>query len=220
MNVKEHSDQTSTSKTVLLHPAYFGSIAMYSVMIQVAHSIFENEDNYQKQTSRNRTYIYGANGKLLLNIPVKHSKSARRQKYKEVRIENDFNWQKVHWKSLETAYRTSPYFEYYEDDFRPLYHRKYESLLEFNYSCMQVVLDCLQMDIPFKKTTVYQDTPAQGSDYRHLINAKKDVAITFQPYAQVFESKAGFLPNLSILDLLFNEGTNASSYLENQTLFL
>jgi len=197
---------------------YFGTIAQYAVMAQSESIVFENEDNYQKQTYRNRTNIYGANGTLLLSIPIKHNKGEAHQLYKEVRIENNFEWQILHRRSIETAYRTSPFFEYYEDEFVHLFEKKREFLLDFNYECMQVVYDCLQLETPFSKTDEYIKNPENINDLRILINAKKQKNNTFDSYIQVFAEKYGFLPNLSILDLLFNEGTNALTYLENQVI--
>ncbi|WP_103070244.1 WbqC family protein [Aquimarina sediminis] len=206
-------------KTTLLHPTYFGPIAHYAAIAQSDKVIFENEDNYQKQTYRNRTYIYGANGKLLLSIPIKHNGKERRQLYRDVRIENDFKWQLLHWKSLESAYRTSPFFEYYEDELVHLFKKPKEFLLDFNYECRQVIMDCLQLETPFSKTNSYSKNPTEAIDLRDLVNAKKGKSYNFQHYIQVFEDKQGFISNLSILDLLFNEGTNALSYLENQPVF-
>lgn len=206
-------------KTSLLHPMYFGSILQYVAVAKSDVVVFENEDNYQKQTYRNRTYIYGANGKLLLTIPIKHNQKQERQLYKDVLIENDFQWQALHWKSFETAYRTSPFFEYYEDEFVHLFEKPKEFLLDFNYECMQVVLDCLQLDTSFSKTTTYAKGPKEVTDLRDLVNARREKLYNLQPYIQVFEDKYGFIPNLSILDLIFNEGTNALTYLENQSVF-
>ncbi len=199
---------------------YFGSILQYVAVAKSDVVVFENEDNYQKQTYRNRTYVYGANGKLLLSIPIKHNQKQERQLYRDVRIENDFQWQALHWKSLETAYRTSPFFEYYEHEFVYLFEKPKEFLLDFNYECMQVVLDCLQLDTSFSKTITYDKDPKEVTDLRNLVNAKKTKSYDLQPYIQVFEDKYGFIPNLSILDLIFNEGTNALTYLENQSIFL
>ncbi len=206
-------------KNILLHPMYFGSIAQYVAIAQSESVTFENQDNYQKQTYRNRTYIYGANGKLLLTIPIKHLGKGKRQLYKDVRIENDFEWQDLHWKSLQTAYRTSPFFEYYEDEFAPLFNHKKEFLLDFNYECMQVIHDCLQLDLSFSKTSTFQSDPETITDLRDLVNAKKENAHPLATYIQVFSEKYGFIPNLSILDLLFNEGTNTLTYLEHQSIF-
>ena len=202
---------------ILLHPAYFAPISHYVYLVKANAIVFENEDNYQKQTYRNRTYIYGANGTLLLNIPILHLGKGNHQKYKDLQIENSFQWQKHHWKSLESAYRSSPFFEFYEDDLRPLFFTKQKFLLDFNYSCFEIVCDCLQLDLNYTKTEEYFRNPEQ-IDLRHTINAKKPDSHTFDRYAQVFEDKEGFINNLSILDLLFNEGTNASNYLEQQVI--
>jgi hypothetical protein len=205
---------------LLLHPCYFGPVSLYAAIAKAREFIFENEDNYQKQTYRNRMYIYGANGKLLLNIPIKHTGEKRQhQKYRDVRIENDFHWQKQHWKSLQSAYRTSPFFEFYEDDFEPLYSKKYNFLLDFNYDCLEVALESLQLELEYKKTENFDPVaPSTITDGRHLVNAKSQPIQDLEPYTQVFESKKGYLNNLSILDLIFNEGPNALSYLERQEL--
>lgn len=206
---------------LLLHPAYFGPISQYVAMIKAKEVVFENDDNYQKQTYRNRMYIYGANGKLLLNIPIKHTgNKSNHQKYRDVRIENDFPWQKQHWKSLETVYRTSPFFEFYEDDFRPLYDQKFEFLIDFNYRCFELAQECLQIEIAYKKTNEFFLHPKNMINGRFLINAKKEQPIQFKSYTQVFQEKFGFLNDLSIVDLLFNEGPNALNYLEDQELLL
>ncbi len=206
---------------VLLHPCYFGPISQFVAMAKAEKVIFENEDNFQKQTYRNRMYIYGANGKLQLNIPVKHTgNKTQHQKYKEVRIENDFQWQKQHWKSLQTVYRTSPFFEFYEDDFAPLYNKKFEYLLDFNYHCLEVAMECLQMDLHFTKTEEYIKKPEGITDARFLAEAKSKKKHDLTPYNQVFQEKFGFLNDLSVIDLIFNEGPNALNYLKQQKLLL
>lgn len=205
-------------RETLLHPGYFGAVDQFCVFHSAQSLLWENEDNYQKQTYRNRQYIYGANGKLLLNIPVKHSHNKEgRQLYKEVKIENEFNWQKNHWKSLESAYRTSPFFEFYEDELRHLYEKRFTYLINFNYRCIEAVKECLQIEKSCKKTTEYfRSYPdhTKTQDYRFLIKAKRQPEVALEPYPQVFQEKKGFIANLSILDLLFNEGPQALSYLE------
>lgn len=199
---------------ILLHPTYFGPISQFVAMVKAEQVIFENEDNYQKQTYRNRMYIYGANGQLLLNIPVKHNKNRNNhQKYKDVKIENDFDWQDLHWKSIQSAYRSSPFFEFYEDDLVNLYNRPFKFLMDFNYACLEAVSECLQVNFNFEKTSEYFRAPQDQTDLRSMVNAKQQ-QIQTQPYTQVFEGKKGFLPNLCILDLMFNEGTNTVNYLE------
>ena len=200
----------------LLYPTYFPSISHYAAMVQADSITFETEDNFQKQTNRNRMYIYSPNGTQLLNIPIKHSKEAR-QKTKEVKIEQDFNWQKQHFKSLEAAYRTSPFFEYFEDDILPVFQKKQTFLLDLNLEVFEIVNQCLGIKLPFEKTAEYFQNSPDYIDYRTLANGKKDQT-SCEPYTQVFEDKHGFLNNLSILDLLFNEGRYALDYLKNQKL--
>jgi len=202
---------------ILIHPTYFPSIAHFVAIANADNLIFEIDDNFLKQTYRNRSYIYGANGKLTLNIPVIHSQK-NRQKYRDVKIFNDENWQSLHWKSLLSAYRTSPFFEFYEDELQPLFEKKADFILDFNLKCFEVITDCLQIDINTSKTETYQESPANTTDFRFLVNAKKEHPQTFDKYTQVFSNKHGFISNLSILDLLFNEGPNALNYLESQTI--
>ena len=204
----------------LLLPTYFPSISHFVAMAQSEKIVFEMEDNFQKQTNRNRTYIYSPNGIQLLNIPVKHSKQIH-QKTKDVKIETDFDWQKQHFKSLEAAYRNSPFFEYFEDEIRPIFEKKYTFLLDLNFEAMTIVSKCLRMKFEYETTTEYFREVDSNTilDFRTLADGKKD-ASQFETYTQVFEEKHGFLNNLSILDLLFNEGRYALDYLKNQKLVL
>lgn len=200
---------------ILLHPTYFPSISHFAAMVKADSLTFEVEDNFQKQTNRNRAYIYSPNGIQLLNIPVKHA-SKPHQKFKDTRLEGAFDWQKQHFKSLEAAYRTSPFFEYFEDDIRPLFAKKHEFMMDLNFEAMEIVTSCLGMDFSYARTVEYFHEPADNlTDYRYLTNGKKD-NLQFEPYTQVFEEKHGFINNLSILDLLFNEGRYAMEYLKNQ----
>lgn len=200
----------------LLHPTYFPSISHYIAMVQAEEIEFEVDDNFQKQTNRNRMYIYSANGLQMLNIPVKHSKE-KHQKYKDIHIENAFDWQKNHFKSLEASYRTSPFFEYFEDDILPIFQKKHTFLLDLNFEIFDVINNCLGISFPFTKTTEYFHTVENTKDLRYLANGKKDTTV-LEPYTQVFNEKYGFINNLSILDLLFNEGRHAVEYLKRQQL--
>src|SRR5690606_3389415 len=206
--------------SALIHPTYFPTIAHWVVIAQQQEQlVIESQDNYQKQTYRNRTYIYSPNGKQLLSVPVKHTKSTGYQKYNDVLIEDNYDWKKQHWKSIETAYRTSPYFEFYEDDLIPFFKKKHNSLFEMNLESMEIVADCLQLD-PFRYelTTEFHKIQASNLDQRPLVSAKAKQEHHFDTYVQVFDDRHGFIPNLSILDLLFNEGPNALNYLINANL--
>jgi hypothetical protein len=200
----------------LILPTYFPSISHFAVIAQSDSITFEMEDNFQKQTNRNRTYIYSPNGIQLLNIPVKHSK-ATHQKTKDVLIENEFDWQKQHFKSLEAAYRSSPFFEYFEDDIAPIFEKKHQFLMDLNFEVLDIVTKCLRMKLEFGKTTEYFHEVNDFTDFRYLANGKKD-ANSFEKYTQVFDDKHGFINNLSVLDLLFNEGKLAMDYLKTQKI--
>ncbi|MGG5505266.1 MULTISPECIES: WbqC family protein [unclassified Myroides] len=206
------------TNTILLHPTYFPSISHYVAMAQAEEIVFEVEDNFQKQTNRNRMYIHSANGIQLLNIPIKHSKEGCHQKFKDVEIEYAFGWQKQHFKSLEAAYRTSPYFEYFEDDIRPVFEKHHKYMLDLNLEIHEIITECLGVTWKGSQTEEYlKEVPEGIVDLRSLANGKKDEN-QFETYVQVFDDKNGFLNNLSIVDLLFNEGRNAVNYLKNQQI--
>ena len=201
---------------MLIHPTYFPSISHFVAMAQADSIVFEMEDNFQKQTNRNRTLIYSPNGIQLLNIPIKHSKE-KHQKTKDVKLETAFDWQKQHFKSLEAAYRTSPFFEYFEDAISPIFTKKHTFLMDLNLETMSIVSQCLGMPFEYAATTEYFHEVNDCKDLRSLVNGKKDTS-SFESYTQVFGDKHGYLNNLSILDVLFNEGRFALEYLKNQTL--
>lgn len=200
---------------ILVSLAYFGPISQFKELVNSSKIWIEKEDNFQKQTFRNRMYIYGANGKLSLNIPIKHLPKTNvkiHQKYCEVKIDNNDKWQKVHWKSLKSAYQTSPFFEFYEDELASLFKKEYLTLFEFNRDCLKTVLECLQLDLHVEYTSEYYKQPKNIADHRNLINAKTTISIP--EYIQVFQEKHGFISNLCVLDLLFNEGPNAITFLK------
>lgn len=201
---------------LLIHPTYFPSISHFVTMAQGGSWTYEMEDNFQKQTNRNRMYIYSPNGLQLLNVPIKHSKAAH-QRTKDIRLETAFDWQKQHFKSLEAAYRTSPFFEYFEDAITPIFTKKHTFLMDLNLEATAIVTKCLGMKNEFGVTSEYFHEVPEFNDLRYLANGKKDTSV-FAPYTQVFGDKHGFLNNLSVLDLLFNEGRFALDYLKNQKL--
>jgi len=201
---------------IILHPTYFPSISQVAAMVQAESVTFEMEDNFQKQTNRNRMYIYSPNGIQLLNIPIKHSETPH-QKTKDTRLETAFDWQKQHFKSLEAAYRTSPFFEYYEDAISTIFTKKHTFLMDLNYETIEIVSKCLGVSFGNNKTTEYFHEVTDYTDFRYLANGKKDTTV-LESYTQVFEEKHGFINNLSILDLLFNEGRYAKEYLLKQVL--
>lgn len=204
----------------MIQPSFFASVIQYVLMASRDDIVFEKCDNFQKQTYRNRCYIYGANGKQLLTVPIVHSKGLGRQKTRDVEIDNSFPWQKQLIKSLESSYRSSPYFEYYEDDIIEIFNKKHTSLFDFNLYAHKVISECLQLENRISFTESFIENLKDGTDFRYLVEAKKEPEYNLKKYTQVFETKHGYIANLSILDLLFNEGTNALQYLENHKSLL
>jgi hypothetical protein len=199
---------------ILIHPNYFPNIHQFRQIIKANSILFEVSDNYQKQTFRNRTYIYGANGKLGLFIPVIHTHK-NRELFKDVKISYESNWMDLHLKSLQSAYRSSPYFEYFEDDFIKLYSKKEKFLVDFNIKCIKLISNLLDLDLDFKISSEYVEKTNDIIDLRDLSNARKEKKIETPKYIQVFESKHGYLNNLSILDLIFSEGANSVILMNN-----
>ena len=197
---------------LLIHPNYLPAISQLKLIIDSKKLIFEINDNFKKQTYRNRTYIYGANGLLLLSIPVIHSQK-NRKKFKDVKIAYDYDWLTQHLKSFQISYRSSPFFEYYEDKLVDLYVRREKYLYDFNLRSIDVLFDMLQINLEYDFTKGYSEQYSDILDYRN--NYKKlNSSFKIKEYTQVFESKHGYIENLSVLDLIFNEGPNAINFLK------
>jgi hypothetical protein len=188
-------------------PAYLPSIRYMAWIVAKKEVTFVLTNHFQKQTYRNRTEIYGPNGKLKLTIPISHNKFQKNQLDSEVKIFNDSYWQRDHWKSLESSYRSSPFFEFYEDDLYPFFHRRHEKLMDLNIALIKKIFSLLEIVIKFKKTN-------KVDEFSELIRAKQKTIYKTPIYHQVFNSKYGFINNLSILDLIFNVGPESNNYLK------
>ncbi len=207
---------------VLLQPTYFAPLIQYASILKAKTYEFEMEDNFQKQTYRNRCYITGPNSKLLLNIPIQHSKN-KKTKTKDVLIDNHTSsWQSIHLKSLQSSYRSSPFFEFYEDEITTILMKKHSYLLDLNLEIHDFIMEALQEKAIYSKSKEYFPIPENKTDLRFLANAKQKLNISFPQYFQLFSDKNNFLPNLSILDLLFMEGPSSGIYLSKipDTLYL
>jgi len=175
--------------------------------------LLEKEEHFPKQTYRNRTRIYSPNGALDLFLPVIKG-SKYHTKIKDVKISYDFKWQRLHWLSLESCYRNSAYFEYYEDELAVFYNKKFEFLFDYNLEMLQWIFKQLKKPAEFNFTTEYIKEIAPENDYRTKKHFKEPELITpAKPYFQVFEDRMGFMPNMSIVDLLFNQGPQTKNYL-------
>ncbi|WP_282039644.1 WbqC family protein [Saccharicrinis aurantiacus] len=203
--------------------SYLPPVQFMSHWVNTDEPIIEAHCNYAKQTYRNRCDILGANGPISLIVPVI---KGRRPKVasKDVEIAYYERWQDLHWRSILSAYKSSPFFEYYMDDFAVFYEKQYKFLLDFNNELMQVILDALDINKDLKFTEKFDRVLADDIlDYRESIHPKKDYSqldLNFKPikYRQVFSDRYEFIPNLSVIDLIFNKGPEAIDLLEDSIL--
>ena len=202
--------------SICLTTAYLAPVEYYSAIANADEIYLENCDYYTKQTYRNRCHIAAANGVMALTIPVEKSGSDKILT-KDVRISAHNDWQNQHWRSIESAYNSSPFFEYYKDDLMPLYEKKWSFLWDFNWELHQKIMELLELEKEIQFTTKYQHELVSGTmDLRESIHPKKpNLQNKTTPYYQVFEQKLGFKSNLSIIDLLFNMG-NESQLIINE----
>ncbi len=172
--------------------------------------LLEAFENFPKQTYRNRAHIYGANGKLPLIIPIRHTGA---RVYQDIEISYAEDWQALHWKSIKTAYQSSAYFEFYEDRLQTLYEEKEPSLLKFNLRALKLILELLKEEKPLNLTVQYEKS-IEGEDLRMEFSAKQPSFFCSKPYYQNFADKLGYLQDLSVLDLLCNLGPESSLYIK------
>jgi len=205
---------------VLLSSAYLPPIQYFSKLLCGGRAFIEAHDNYTKQTYRNRCVILDANGPLALTVPTEKLDTDKCP-MRDVRISEHGNWRHRHWNALEAAYRHTPFFLYYEDDFRPFYEQKIEFLYDFNMRLTQLVCQLIGIDTPLLPTTGYGDA-GTVTDLRESIHPKRpwitDKAFAPKEYYQVFKEKHGFVPNMSIVDLLFNMGPESILVLRDSTV--
>jgi hypothetical protein len=216
---------------ILLPLSYLGPLQLYCRFYDSRKVVVELNDTYQKQSYRNRCLIYGANGRLSLNIPVKHEKG-KKLKYRDIQIDYATDWRRLHWKGIVSAYNSSPYFEYYKDIFEPYYKKQFNFLTELNIQLHTEVLKILKLPIKPEFTEQFypvetavsevgiaKDYSGDVLDLRALIHPKidfvDDTGFRNIEYTQVFTEVHGFIPNLSILDLIFNMGPEAGQVLKS-----
>lgn len=174
--------------------------------------LIEREEHFPKQTYRNRANIFSPDGLLVLTVPVVKG-SKNHTIIKDVKISYDFNWQRLHWQSLQACYRRSAYFEYYEDELAPFYEKNFPFLFDYNEQLLQFILKAIKLKIELNYTQSYKAEYASLTDLRNTISTKKESDFAQQPYYQVFEERKGFQKNLSIVDLMFNQGPHSLNYL-------
>ncbi|MDO5664745.1 MAG: WbqC family protein [Bacteroidia bacterium] len=201
------------SSDVLFSSFYLAPVEYYSVLFRSQSAIIEIHDNYQKQSYRNRCIIAGANGALSLSIPIEKPNTPKCA-MKDIRIAEHGNWRHLHWNTIVSAYNSTPFFEYYEDDFRPFYEKQYTFLHDFNEELRQLICSFIGIKtaVSYSKA-FFLNVPNGITDCRETIHPKHPSDFVAKPYYQVFAEKHGFLPNLSIIDLLFNMGNEARLWL-------
>lgn len=203
-------------QAILLSTAYFAPIHFYARYLHHRRVYIEQYENFTKQTYRNRCVILGGNGPISLVVPVVKGRGPKIL-IRDIQISYDTEWQRNHWQTIVSAYNSSPYFEYYQDELQPFFEKKFTFLLDFNLQIHRVICDFLEVTDNGILTEDFEKTEPGTLNYREMISPKNTINLDydFKPinYTQVFDEKFDFIPNLSILDLLFNEGPNAYTIL-------
>lgn len=202
---------------ILLSTAYIAPVSYFSKLAIYPEIYIEQHEHFIKQTYRNRAVILGANGSIHLIVPVEKGRE-QKIKIKDLRIAYDEEWQRNHWRTIFSAYNSSPFFEYYADDLEPFFRKKSVFLFDFNQQITETILEILEIPAQLILTESFEQIPDNCANFREKISPKahrnvEDPQFTAQSYTQVFSEKFGFIPDLSILDLLFNEGPSAHSVL-------
>lgn len=197
-------------KEIILSSAYLAPVEYYTKLYAYDKIYVERFDHYMKQTYRNRCVIASASGPLALTIPTEKNEDLKCL-MKDVRISDHGNWRHVHWNAFVAGYKHSPFFDYYADEFHAFFERKYEFLYDFNMELCRWICEQIDLQPCMMPTDDYDAEPENIEDFRERIHPKKpyaeyDPQFVPQPYYQVFDAQNGFIPNLSIVDLLFNMG--------------
>jgi len=202
--------------TLLLSTAYLPPVSWFRVALQASELMIEAYETYPKQTYRNRCQLITANGIIALSIPVKKIRGEKKM-IQDIEIFYDEPWQRLHWRTIDAAYSNSPFYLYYKDELMPFYEKKYRFLLDYNMMISEALFRLLGYSSDLQLTSTYHHQAEGCTDMRNSFSPKDKANVShFNPYHQVFEERHGFVPDLSIIDLLFNEGPGASSYLNRE----
>ena len=199
---------------LLVTTAYLPSARYMAQTVHADEIVIEAFETYTKQTCRNHCAIFGPNGRQTLSIPV-IKVNGNHTLTKDIRVSTHQPWQKIHWRSIETAYNNSPFFLFYQDYFAPFYEKRFNFLLDINIGLLETLLSILNIGCPIRLSDKFEKSPVGLNDQRNKWISKHDMITISDPhYTQVFEPRHGFIPGLSIIDVLFNLGPEAYSYLK------
>ncbi|HBX51458.1 MAG TPA: hypothetical protein DEH02_10370 [Bacteroidales bacterium] len=207
------------STNAILSVSFFPPIQYCTKFLLHQNIQIEQFENYQKQSYRNRCVILSANGSMILSVPVERT-DAQKIPVRDIKIAYHTSWQKLHWRSIVSAYNNSPFFEFYADDIAPFFQKKYTYLFDYNIEILNVIFKISNLNFSFSFAEKYTAEVAENVlDLREAIHPKlqkahTDIFFAPYPYAQVFSDKFPFTPNLSILDLLFNQGPDTKKILQ------
>ena len=197
---------------ILVSTAYLPPVEYFTLISQADEVLIESEENYLKQSYRNRCYILSAHGPQLLTVPV-YQGSLHKTPIKDIRIDYSKRWQQVHLRAIIASYSSSPYFQFYFENIEKIISGKIDFLLDLNMELIQSILKMLKMEIKLTYTTYFIPVRTAENDFRYKVTPKEKSQFLSKEYIQVFDKGTGFISGLSILDLIFNKGPEAVDYL-------
>ena len=197
---------------ILVSTAYLPPIEYFSLISKAEEVSIEREENYVKQSYRNRCYLLSAHGRQLLSVPI-YLGSQHKTPVKDVRIDYSKRWQQVHLRTMTASYSSSPYFEFYFENLEKVLSKKNDFLLDLNMELTETVLEILKMKTKISFSTSFEPPGETENDFRYKITPKEESQFSVKEYLQVFNNGSGFVHGLSILDLIFNMGPEAVNYL-------
>ena len=200
---------------MILPIAYFGNLEYFWYFTKNKKVIIDVNETYVKQSYRNRAEIYGANGKLNLSIPVVKPHGAK-SRTDQITISTVEHWVNNHWKSIESAYRRTPFYEFYADQIHDILFEDHKDLVDLNLKLTNHLIAKLGIDCEIEITS--KSPTHTDNDLRTMLSPKKESQFQSPEYIQTFSARNPFMANLSILDLLFNEGPNSICILEESFL--
>ncbi len=200
--------------TILCETQFFPPVAYLAQCVNADKVVIEAHEHFQKGSYRNRCHIAGANGGQTLSVPLKRNKGSRN--IQDIQIAYDVDWQRQHWRSLQTAYGSAPFWDFYAPVFERFFTERFDSLLDYNVEILKTIFKLLKIDkrVNICLSTTYEDVFTEGVDLRQKINPKMTSDVKATPYSQLFNDRYDFMPNLSVLDVLFCCGNQSLSVLK------